>query len=348
MFGRRKADKRIKNVPAGRGMGTVTESPEANAVNDSQPLEPFTDPDGAAKNEYSSELLREPWNAGPAPEAELAAAQADFALALEADRRRQKKSRRRKRRRRFFLLLNLFILAFVALFVVEKMPVSFGEFFPDVVEELIPDSFGELLSGGAAEYGNRDYSIYRDDREDFKTAIDGSKIPGHGNDQRYIAIHFLGVEGENHRLEENGVGTHFYIYYDGTIYQAADLDAVTWHVGTNGYYTQLHPYARNSNTIGIELCVHCDGDPTDDHCGQWYFTEETQRAAVKLVRYLMRELDIPADHVLRHGDIVNKWCPAPYLENNNYGTSWTWDEFLAEVRDLPEDEIPDYPVVKKP
>ena len=46
---------------------------------------------------------------------------------------------------------------------------------------------------------------------------------------------------------------------------------------------------------------------------------------------LMKEQGIPAGNVLRHFDIVNKTCPAPYVHNNKYKTSWTWDEFKAKI-----------------
>lgn len=182
----------------------------------------------------------------------------------------------------------------------------------------------------------------------FIIDLDNEYIPEHGNEQKYIAIHYLGVVGENHHIEPDGVGTHFYIYYDGTIYQSAGLDAVLWQVGPGSSdYMQIHPEAHNANVIGIELCCKCDGDPSDPKDPGWYFTEETQDAAVKLTRALMKEMDIPVSHVLRHGDIVDKWCPAPYLLNNSHQTSWTWDEFLEAVKTLPEEDIPDYPIVKE-
>ena len=45
----------------------------------------------------------------------------------------------------------------------------------------------------------------------------------------------------------------------------------------------------------------------------------------------MKDLGIPASHVLRHWDIVNKACPNPYVLNNKFKTSWTWDEFKAKL-----------------
>lgn len=156
-------------------------------------------------------------------------------------------------------------------------------------------------------------------------------VPQWGNAAQYIAVHYLGVVGENNRIESGGYGAHYYIYWDGTVYQAADHNAILWQVGSNGYYVQKHPYARNSNTIGIEMCVKCDGNPKNASDPYWYFTEATQNACVELVQKLMRDLGIPASNVLRHYDIVNKVCPAPYVNNNGYKGTWTWDQFKARL-----------------
>ncbi|HIS31132.1 MAG TPA: amidase [Candidatus Limivivens intestinipullorum] len=161
--------------------------------------------------------------------------------------------------------------------------------------------------------------------------ISDKNVPKWGNKKKYIAIHYLGVVGQNNKVEAGGYGAHYYIYWDGTIYQAAKHDAILWQVGTAGYYTQKHPEARNSNTIGIELCPKCDGNASNPSDPYWYFTTETQEACVQLVKKLMQDLGIPASHVLRHYDIVNKHCPAPYVNNNKYKTSWTWEEFKARI-----------------
>ena len=161
--------------------------------------------------------------------------------------------------------------------------------------------------------------------------ISDKNVPKWGNGKKYIAIHYLGVVGQNNKVEAGGYGAHYYIYWDGTIYQAAKHNAILWQVGTAGYYTQKHPEARNSNTIGIELCPKCDGNASNPSDPYWYFTTETQEACVQLVKKLMQDLGIPASHVLRHYDIVNKHCPAPYVNNNKYKTSWTWEEFKARI-----------------
>ena len=164
-------------------------------------------------------------------------------------------------------------------------------------------------------------------------AVSSASVPLWGNKKQYLAIHYLGVVGQSHELASDGTGAHYYIYWDGTIYQRCSHDAIVWAVGTAGYYTQKHPYARNSNTISIEMCCKCDGDSTSADDPKWCFTEATQEACVWLVKKLRKELGIPAENVLRHYDIVNKVCPAPYVHNNKYRTSWTWSEFKSRISD---------------
>ena len=101
-------------------------------------------------------------------------------------------------------------------------------------------------------------------------AVSSASVPLWGNKKQYIAIHYLGVVGQSHELASDGTGAHYYIYWNGTIYQRCSHDAIFWAVGTAGYYTQKHPYARNANTISIELCCKCDGDSTSADDPKWY------------------------------------------------------------------------------
>lgn len=167
------------------------------------------------------------------------------------------------------------------------------------------------------------------------TADNKSAVPMWGNKKKYIVVHYLGVVGQNNNIERSsgreGCGAQYYIYWDGTIYQAASDDAVLWQVGTaGGSYTQKHPEARNENCIGIEMCVKCDGDQSRAD-SNWYFTQETQEACIRLVKHLMEKYSIAQDHVLRHYDVVNKICPAPWVYNTGYLRTWTWEEFKSRL-----------------
>lgn len=165
--------------------------------------------------------------------------------------------------------------------------------------------------------------------------ISNKYVPDWGNDKKYIAVHYLGCVGENYELAPDGTGAHFTVFLNGEIHQRCALDAVVWAVGTAGYYTQKHPKANNYNCISIEMCVKKQEDkgalnsPADK---DWYFTEKTQLATVWLVKYLMKKLNIPITNVLRHYDIVNKVCPAPYVWNNGFKGTWSWSRFLDNVK----------------
>ena len=47
-------------------------------------------------------------------------------------------------------------------------------------------------------------------------------IPAWGNAEQFIAVHYLGVAGQNNKINSDGCGAHFYIYWDGRTWQAAD------------------------------------------------------------------------------------------------------------------------------
>ncbi len=256
----------------------------------------------------------------------------------------------RRKRERIYKIKTIFILSAVLIVLITVTVILFkfktGTMFLNDTWYPVYD-FPEATddSTPGLEYHIKDVlTAYSDFAPGFNLNIKPERIPAEGNEQRYIAIHYLGVNGENNVLETDGEGTHFYIYWDGTIYQTAGLDAVTWHVGTAGQYTQLHPDAGNNNTIGIEMCAKCDGDPKNDRDPNWYFTEETQESCVLLTAYLMKIMNIRDENVIRHGDIVDKYCPAPYFNNNNYKESWTWDEFKSKLRTVYRETDVTFPV----
>ncbi|MBE5997591.1 MAG: N-acetylmuramoyl-L-alanine amidase [Lachnospiraceae bacterium] len=254
-------------------------------------------------------------------------------------RMRRRIARRRKVRQRW--LLAALIAARVLVLAVIAAALIRGA---AAVRSLMRDEENEM-AGGVNIVGNENGYTADGSLPAFISDLQDEKIRESGNARKYIAIHFLGVPADGHSIDEDGTGAHFYIYADGTIYQSASLGMVPWQVGTAGCYEQLHDDANNYNTIGIEMCPRCDGDASDDRDPRWYFTEETQEACVLLVRDLMKELGIPEENILRHGDIVSKYCPSPYFNNNHYSTSWTWDEFRANVHALNAKQVPDFPLV---
>ena len=169
-----------------------------------------------------------------------------------------------------------------------------------------------------------------------------SQVPASrgSNPIQFIVVHYLGVpNADNPYLYGGGYGGHYNVQRDGSVYKAADpRTAVVWHCGGGlqgeGGHT-FHGICTNYNSIGIE-CGVCYTDPSvkspSGDSDQWYFTTETQESLVWLVVKLMKEYGIGIDHVIRHYDVTGKICPNPYVKNNKTRTSWTWDEFLAKVK----------------
>lgn len=75
----------------------------------------------------------------------------------------------------------------------------------------------------------------------------------------------------------------------------------TWHCGDGkGKYG-----ITNANSVGVEICVNADGD-----------YDRAVANTVELVRYLMAELGIPQDRVVRHYDASRKCCPSSMSGDN--------------------------------
>lgn len=140
---------------------------------------------------------------------------------------------------------------------------------------------------------------------------------------KYIVIHDTGnkakgADADTHFTYFNGgnrsSSADFFVD-DTKILQVNDYTVYnTWHVGDGkGKYG-----ITNSNSIGIEICVNSDGN-----------YEEALRNAAALTKYLMEELGVDEDHVVRHYDASRKNCPASMRAND-----WSrWEAFKKAIRE---------------
>lgn len=167
-----------------------------------------------------------------------------------------------------------------------------------------------------------------------------SQIPASrgSNPIEWIVVHYLGVpNADNHNLWGGGYGGHFYVSRSGEVYQTADPRTdVLWHCGGGLQGSSGHTYhgiCTNYNSIGIEngVCADTSSRSLSGDSSLWYFTTETQNSLVWLVSKLMSEYNIDSSHVIRHYDVTGKTCPNPYVKNNKYKTSWTWEEFKSKL-----------------
>ena len=149
---------------------------------------------------------------------------------------------------------------------------------------------------------------------------------------KYIVIHYVGALGgakancQYYAGQYIGASAHYFVGFEGEIWQSVADEDVAWHCGASSY---KHKECRNTNSIGIELCVRKRNTSrlgAEDK--DWYFEDETVAAAVELTKYLMKKYGVPASHVIRHYDVTGKICPNPYVYNT---TAHTWDEFKKKI-----------------
>lgn len=155
------------------------------------------------------------------------------------------------------------------------------------------------------------------------------------DDIRYIVIHFTANDGDTAKnnadyfARENISTSAHYFVDENEVWQSVRDQDIAWHCGTRGTY--YHPYCRNANSIGIELCSRMKA-------GRYVFRSGTVRNAQALTRMLMEKYGINADHVVRHYDVTHKNCPAPFVESTA-----AWDAFKAgltgEADDMTADEV---------
>lgn len=155
---------------------------------------------------------------------------------------------------------------------------------------------------------------------------------GNASRIKYIVIHYTGAMGDakancNYFAGGNrNASAHYFVGYGGDIWQSVEDKNVAWHCGASSY---KHAECRNSNSIGIEMCVRKKNTASMDGTDKdWYFEDATVEAAAELTRHLMDKYGVPASRVIRHYDVTGKICPNPYVYNN---TAHTWDEFKRMV-----------------
>lgn len=146
---------------------------------------------------------------------------------------------------------------------------------------------------------------------------------GKNKKNKYIVIHYVGATGgaeDNCKYFETvnrNASANYFIGHKGEIWQCVEDDDIAWHCGAKTY---KHPYCRNSNSIGVELC--CKKATNDT----WFFEEATIKTAIELTKELMKKYNIPVSNVIRHYDVTGKICPEPYVRDVQ-----AWNNFKANL-----------------
>lgn len=139
----------------------------------------------------------------------------------------------------------------------------------------------------------------------FKQARQGNYLPGRAYPVEYIVVHYTANRGDTAKNNADyfaraatGTSAHYFVDRDEVWQSVKDSDTA-YHCGSKN---PVHPYCRNANSIGVEMCDSVDGVPA-----------ATMERTAALVRELMARYGVPADRVLRHYDVTGKNCPAPWV-----------------------------------
>ena len=162
----------------------------------------------------------------------------------------------------------------------------------------------------------------------FKQAHVGNYQPGRTQPIQYIVVHYTANKGDTaqNNLDyfarvKTGTGAHYFVDENEVCQSVKDTD-VAWHCGSDH---PAHPYCRNANSMGVEMCDSVGAVPA-----------ATMARTAALVRELMGRYNIPADHVLRHYDVTGKRCPAPWVDDPG---EWAAFKAMLEVTDLTEEQV---------
>lgn len=154
--------------------------------------------------------------------------------------------------------------------------------------------------------------------------------PGTADRIKYLVIHYVGALGgakancQWYASGYRGASAHYYVGFDGEIWQSVEDNNIAWHCGAKSY---KHPECRNANSIGIEMCVRNNGNMSDTS-RDWYFEDATVKSTIELTKWLMKKYNISPDHVIRHHDVTGKICPNPYVFNQG---EHTWKGFKEAI-----------------
>ena len=104
----------------------------------------------------------------------------------------------------------------------------------------------------------------------------------------------------------------------------------SWGVGGSKYSSlstseggKYYGKCKNSNCINIEICSNKKNKKALNACDtDWYFTDSELELAAALVRQLMAEYKISADHVIMHHHVTGKLCPAMWTHSEAELAGW--------------------------
>ena len=132
---------------------------------------------------------------------------------------------------------------------------------------------------------------------------------------KFLVMHYTANKTDTAKANANyfksakrGCSAHYFCD-ETSVYQSVKDNVIAWSVGGSKYTDcaktgggKLYGKVTNTNSISIEMCS-TNGD----------FAHDTLTNTVLLVRKLMKKYKIDIDHVVRHFDVVGKYCPKYWM-----------------------------------
>lgn len=142
-----------------------------------------------------------------------------------------------------------------------------------------------------------------------------------GNKISWLVVHDTGnpskgADADAHRRFFNSKrksSAHYFVD-DKQIIQIIGDSKASWHCGDNQGHGRALNGCKNSNSIGIELCINRDGN-----------YDKAYKNLVELVKNLMVKFKIDLDHVCRHYDVSRKRCPGTFFDKG------LWARFKEDI-----------------
>ena len=170
-------------------------------------------------------------------------------------------------------------------------------------------------------------------------SINHTALKRNNNAINFIVVHYVGALGDAkantdyYKSTYVGASADFWVGFAGDIWQGNDYrNYYSWHCGgglQSSGGASFYQKCTNANSVGIEMCVKKRSTSTMNATDKdWYFLDATIKSAAELVAYLMKDLDIDIDHVIRHYDVNGKICPNPFVYDTG---DVTWVEFKKMV-----------------
>lgn len=139
---------------------------------------------------------------------------------------------------------------------------------------------------------------------------------------KYIVIHFTAGNGDSaynearyfSREHKPHTSAHFFVGYDGDIWQSVEMFYTAYSVGGKKYSDcaktgggKYYGKCTNSNSVSVELCDNLLKDPS-----------EKQIKAVKEVIAYIQKWCPNAKTIIRHFDVNGKHCPVRLMDEKKW------------------------------